>query len=109
VFIRGAVDAGVGDLPDQRRHVVVLCVAVLGTDVRDAVTLVSELIDLEPVRGPYTRSREVLDCEDDRVLGQGVEVVDARACAARGLHPAGCTASTQSRVCGQIALARLGE
>ena len=44
-----ALDAGLRDLPDQLRHVVLLGVAVLGADEGDAVVLVAEIVDLEPV------------------------------------------------------------
>ena len=47
--VHRALDAGLRDLPDQLRHVVLLGVAVFGPDERDAVVLVAEMIDLETI------------------------------------------------------------
>ena len=73
----GALDAGLGDLPDQLRARRMLGVAVLGADEGDAVVPVAEVVDLEPVRRPDPRDGHGLEREDDRVLLQRVQVIDA--------------------------------
>ena len=57
--------------------VVLLRVAVFGPDEGEAVVLVAEVVDLEPVLGPDARDGQGLQREDDRVLRQRVEVLHA--------------------------------
>ena len=72
-----ALDSGLRDLPDQLGHVVLLGIAVLGPDEGHAVVPVAEVVDLEAVLRPDPGNRHRLQREDDRVLGERMQVVDA--------------------------------
>ena len=57
---------------NERRHVVLLGVAVLGADEGDPIVHVAELIDLEPFGRPDPGNRHGLQGEDDRALWEGM-------------------------------------